>query len=147
MSIALNLLDLFRKSSIDPSRSAAKSGTLKMAFCAATTPDQNADQYMDDSFAATEFSGTGYSRLTLANVTFTMDASGNVKFDADDPATTSQNAGGDSDGRRVVILYDTGTDSTSEVVAYSDDAGSDFGFVSGDLDVTISTSGIYVAAR
>ena len=27
------------------------------------------------------------------------------------------------------------------------DAGADFGFVSGDLDCTISTSGIYVAAR
>jgi len=148
MATALNMMDLFRKTSIDPSRSAAKSGTLKMLFFSAFTPDQNADQYISDFVPATnEFSGTGYARLTLANVTFTMDASGNVKFDADDPSTTAQNASGDSDGRRVVIAYDTGTDATSEVVCFSDDTGANFGFVSGSLDCTISTSGIYVAAR
>ena len=146
MAINLNLFDLFRKTSADPSRSAAIAGTLKIMHCTTFTPDLNADQYVSD-IVANEVSGTGYSRGALATPTYTMDASGNIKFDADDPAQLAQNASGFSTGRRCAIEYDTGTDSSSTLVAVSDDAGADYGNVAGTLDVVLNASGIWTSAR
>lgn len=146
MAINFNLLDLYRKTLTDYSRSAAVSGTLKLAHLTAITPNQNTDQYVSD-FVANEVSGTGYSRLALATPTHTMDASGNITFDADDPAQIAQSGAGFSNGRRVLIEFDTGTDSTSSVVGYSDDAGADYGNVAGTLDVALNASGIWTSAR
>jgi hypothetical protein len=94
-------------------------------------------------------SGTNYTAggNACASPTWSDDAGGTLKFDADDPATWSQHASGFSNGRRIVLYYDTGTGSTSRLVGYSDAAGADFGNVAGDLSVTFNAAGIYTSPR
>lgn len=149
MATAVNLYDTWRETLADPTRSSAISGTLKAAILTNSyTPNQNTDEFFDD-VSTYEVSGTGYTAggNACASPTWTLDGSGNITFDASDPSTWSQNASGFSDGRRVVFYYDTGTDSTSQLVAYSDAAGADFGNVSGDFSVSLNASGLYVSAR
>lgn len=149
MAITLNLYDTWRAHVANPARSAATAGTLKaMIVTSSYTPNQNTHDFKDD--VSGEVSGTGYTARgnALASPSWTgPDGSGNIVFDADDPAVWTQNAGGFSNGRRVIIYYDTGTDNTSRLVAYSADAGADFGNVAGDLEIALNAAGIYVSER
>lgn len=147
-SITLNLYDNWRKTLADPA-SGAVSGTLKVAIVTSSyTPNQNTHDFWDD-VSTNEVSGTGYTAggNALASPTISMDGSGNVTLDADDPSTWSQDGSGFSNGRRYIVYYDTSTGSTSRLVAYSNDAGADFGNVAGDLTLAVNASGLYTSAR
>lgn len=150
MAVTFNLYDEWREAVGDPARSAAISGTLKLAIVtSAYTPDQAAHDFWDD-VSASEVSGTGYTAggNACASPTWTDGgAGGTLTFDANDPATWSQNAGGFSNGRRAILYYDTGTPGTSRLVGYSNDFGADAGNVAGDFSVTFNASGIYTSAR
>ena len=63
------------------------------------------------------------------------------------PAAWAQDASGFSNGRRAVLYYDTATDATSRLVAYSNDFGADGGNVGDDFTVAFSASGIHTSAR
>jgi hypothetical protein len=129
----------------DPSRSAAISGTLKLAIVTNSYTQSDAHNFWDD-VSANEVSGTGYTAggNACASPTITR-SSGTVTFDASDPSAWSQNASGFSNGRRFILYYDTGTGSTSHLVAYSAAAGADFGNVSGSVTFTFNASGIYTS--
>lgn len=150
MATTLNLYDQWRDIVADPTRAAAIAGTLKCAIVTASySPDQNADDFWSD-VSANEVSGTGYTAGGNACATPTWsgpDGAGLLTFDASDPATWSQNAAGFSNGRYAVFYYDTGTGSTSRLVAYSANFGADAGNVAGDFSVAINAAGIYTAPR
>lgn len=124
-------------------------GTLKMALVtSAYTPNQNTNDFWDD-VSANEVSGTGYTAggNALANPTVTLSGAGLVTVDADDPATWAQDGSGFSNARRAVIYEDSGTASTSPVVAYSDDFGQDLGNVGGDLTIALDAAGLFTSPR
>jgi len=151
MATALNLYDTFRKKQISGSGATnLTSLTLKMMLVTSGyTPNQNTHDFRDD-LGATEVSGTGYTAggNALATVTATLDGSGNITIDANDPATWAQNAGGFSNARRAVIYVARGgASSADELVAYSADFGSDLGNASADLTITLNASGLITSAR
>ncbi len=143
---AWNLYDTWRDNRLDDT-SAAVAGTLKVALVDATTPDQNLHDFFDDII--TEVIGTGYTAggNAAASPTYTLSVAGLITFDASDPATWAQDAAGFSTARRAILYYDTGTASTSRLVAYSDDFGADRGNVSGDFSIAFDAAGIYTQAR
>jgi len=146
-AITFNLYDEWRKTLADPA-SGAVSGTLRVAVVTGSyTPNQNTHNFWDD--VTNEVTGTGYTArgAALASPTITMDGSGNVKLDADDPTAWAQDAAGFTNGRRYIVYYDTTVNSTSRLVGYTNDAGADFGNVAGELAVTINASGLYTSAR
>jgi hypothetical protein len=146
----LNLYDQWRDIAADPTRAAAVAGTLKAAIVtAAYTLDQNLHDFWSD-VSANEVSGSNYTAggNACASPTWTgPDGSGVLTFDAGDPAAWLQHASGFSDGRRVIVYYDTGTGSTSRLVAYSNDFGADSGNVAGDFSVAFDAAGIYTSPR
>lgn len=149
MAITLNLYDEWREIVADPTRAAAIAGTLKCAFVtSAYTPDQAVHDFWDD-VSANQVSGTNYTPggNACSTPTWNDNAGGTLFFDANDPTTWSQSASGFSNGRRAILYYDTGTASTSRLVAYTNDAGADFGNVAGNLDVQFNASGIYTSPR
>jgi len=150
MPTTLNLYDTWRDFVADPTRAAAVSGTLKcMLVTSAYTPNQNTDEFVTGPIAA-EVSGTGYTARgnACSSPTWTgPDGTGVSTFDANDPATWTQNAGGFTNARRAIIYYDTGTNGTSRLVAYSNDAGADLGNVAADLAVQFNAAGIYTSPR
>ena len=119
----------------------------KVALVTATTPDQNLDEFFDDII--TEVSGTNYTAggNVCANPALTLDGSGGVKFDSDDPATWAQSGSGFSTARRAILYRDSGVAATSELVAYSDDFGADRGNVAGAFSVELDAAGIWTSAR
>lgn len=146
--MAWNLYDLRRKYSHDPA-SAAIAGTLKMAVVTGIyTPDINLHEFWS-SVVANEVAGTGYTAggNACANPLVTMDVSGNVTFDADDPAAWAVNAAGFSNGRRFILFWDTGVAATSRLHAYSDDFGADKGNVAGEFAGAMDPLGIHTQAR
>lgn len=101
------------------------------------TPVRATHEFWDD-VSADEVSGTNYTSggFTLANVS--VDVSSNtVSITADNPSQLGQSGSGFSDGRYFVIYKDTGTPSTSPLIAY-DNLGADFGNVAGPLTLDIS---------
>ena len=127
----------------------AVSGTLRVALVtSAYTPNQNTDDFWND-VSANEVSGTNYTAggNAAASPTYTMSGAGLETFDASDPATWAQDAAGFSNARRAILYYDTGTASTSRLVAYSDDFGSDRGNTGGDFSISFDAAGIYTNAR
>lgn len=151
MATTLNLFDNWRKIVADPTRAAAISGTLKMALFASFSPNQNTYDYYDDCTPGTnEVTGSNYTARgnALATPTWTgPSGAGLLTFDATDPTTWSQHASGFSNARRAIIYYDTGVNSTSTLVGYTDDFGADVGNVAGDLSITLNASGIYTSPR
>jgi hypothetical protein len=122
VATTLNLYDQWRDIAADPTRAAAVAGTLKAAIVtAAYTLDQNLHDFWDD-VSANEVSGTNYTAWL-------------------------QHASGFSNGRRVIVYYDTGTGSTSRLVGYSNDFGADSGNVAGDFSVAFDAAGIYTSPR
>lgn len=150
MPTTLNLYDTWRDHVADPTRAAAVSGTLKcMLVTASYTPNQNTDEFVTTPIT-NEVSGTGYTARGNACASPTWsgpDGSGVSTFDASDPATWTQNAAGFSNARRAVFYYDTGTNGTSRLVAYTDNYGADLGNVAADLVVQINAAGIYTSPR
>lgn len=153
MATTFNLFDNYRKTVADPARAAAIAGTLKLAIFKAMTigtTEQGAWDFYNDLTAATnEVTGTGYTALgnACATPTWTGPTAGVLTFDASNPATWAQNAGGFSIGRRAILFYDTGVDTTSTLVGFSDDFGADLGNVASDFSVAFSASGIYTSSR
>jgi hypothetical protein len=149
MATTLNLYDEWRNIIADPTRAAAIAGTLKAAIVTGTySVDQNLHDFFND--ITNEVTGTGYTAggNACASPAWTgPDGSGVLTFDASDPATWAQNGAGFSNGRRVILYYDTGVSTTSRLVGYSDDFGADSGNVAGDFTVTFNASGIYTSSR
>lgn len=150
MATTFNLYDIYRKTVSDPTRAAAVAGTLKaMITTAAYAPNQNTDQFVTTPIAF-EVTGTGYTARGNACTAPTWtgpDGSGNLTFDANDPATWTQNALGFTNGRRVIVYYDTGTNGTSTLVGYSADFGADLSMVPADVAVVFNVAGIYTGPR
>ena len=144
---AWNLYDTWRENRLDDTN-AAVAGTLKVALVLGTyTPDQNLHDFWND--ITNEVTGTGYTALgnAAATPTYTLSGAGLITFDAADPATWSQDAAGFSQARRAILFYDTAVNTTSMLVAYSDDFGADRGNVSGDFSIAFDATGIYTQAR
>lgn len=146
----MNLYDQWRDTVADPTRAAAIAGTLKcMLVTASYTPNQNTDQFVTTPIA-NEVTGTGYTARGNACATPTWtgpDGAGLMTFDASDPAAWAQDPAGFNTARRAVLYYDTGTNGTSVLVAYSADFGVAVGNVAGDLSITFNAAGIYTAPR
>lgn len=150
-SVNFNLYDIFRRKQVSGNGGVNLSSlTVKcMVVTGSYTPNQNTHDFRDD-LGATEVSGTGYTSggNTLANPVVSLDGSGNVTVDFDDPATWSQNASGFTDGRRAVIYVARGgASSADELIGYTDDFGADKGNVDGDFSIAINASGLYTSAR
>lgn len=150
MPTTLNLYDQWRDNVADPARAAAVAGTLKCAIVTSGyTVDQNLHDFWNDA-SASEVSGSNYTAGGNACASPTWsgpDGAGLMTFDASDPATWLQHASGFSNGRRAIIYYDTGTSSTSRLVAYTADFGADSGNVAGDFSVAFNAAGIYTGPR
>lgn len=150
MPTTLQLYDPWRDHVADPTRAAAVSGTLKcMLVTSGYTPDQNTHEFITSAIGS-EVSGSGYTARgnACASPTWTgPDGTGVSTFDANDPATWAQNAGGFTNARRAIFYYDTGVNGTSRLVAYSNDAGADLGNVAADLAVQFNAAGIYTSPR
>lgn len=121
--------------------------TMKCALVAAGyTPNQNTHDFFDD--ITNEVTGTGYTAggNTVANVTVSLDGSGNITIDGDDPATWTQDAAGFSTAVRAVLYADSGVAATSALIAYSGTftAG---GNVAGPFSIQLDASGIMTSAR
>lgn len=103
-------------------------------------PDRAAHDYFAD--VTNEVTGTNYSAggVSLANPTLTTAANA-VKFDADDPSSIAQSAGGFSNGRNLILYLDTGNAATSTLIAYHA-AVADFGNVAGALAIQLAAGGI-----
>lgn len=150
--MAWNLYDKFRQNQHESGQFDMEDTvtyTVKVAIVTnAYTPDQSLHDFWND-VSPNEVSGTGYTAggNSCANPTITLSGAGLITFDADDPATWSQDAGGFTNGRRFILYYDSGTASTSPVVAYSDAEASDFGNVDGPVTLTLDAAGIWTQAR
>jgi hypothetical protein len=150
MATTLNLYDLWRDHVADPTRAAAVSGTLKcMLVTSAYTPNQNTDEFVTTPIAS-EVTGTGYTARgnACASPSWTGPSGGGLlTFDASDPAAWAQNAAGFTNARRAIFYYDTGTNGTSRLVAYTNDYGADLSSVPADVEVQINVAGIYTSPR
>src|SRR3990167_97217 len=118
--------------------------TLKVKISTVTyTPSASAHDFIDD--VRKEVSGTNYTAggPTLDNVTVTL-AAGVVTVDCDDEVI-AQHASGFSTGRNLTLYKDTGTASTSPIIAHYV-AASDFGNVSGDLTLQPAATGLFTVS-
>lgn len=150
-AVTLNLYDVFRKKNASGSSGVdlVALTTKCMIVAAGYTPDQNLHDFRDD-LGANEVSGTNYTAggNTCANPIVTMSAAGFVTMDYDDPAVWLQSGAGFTTARRLIFyIARGGAASVDELVAYSNDFGSDKGNVTGDFTVVINASGFFTAAR
>ena len=113
-------------------------GTPKLSFMATGyTPNAGTDSYWADISASRAANTTD---VTLASVTTTLD-SGNarVEFDTANPSLSTITA----TTNKYTIWVDTGTDSTSPVLATIDIAEGTLSPVSGTLEITVNAEGHY----
>jgi len=114
--------------------------TIKVALTtSAYTPDQDAHDYFND--ITNQVTGTGYTAggVTLASKTIGYTNGTNVtKFDAADVSWTSSTI----TARYAVIYVDTGTASTSALLAYVDFA-TDQSSSSGTFSIVWDAAGIF----
>lgn len=147
---AWNLYDIFRRKQIHGEGAIdLDTVTIKCAFVTSGyTPNQNTHDFWNDA-SASEVSGSNYTAggNTVGGITVTLSGAGLVTVDGNDPATWTQHASGFSNARRAILYRDTGTGTTSELIAYSDDFGADKGNVGGDLTIAFDAAGIFTAAR
>lgn len=102
------------------------------------TPDQDAHDYVDD--VTNEVSGTGYTAggATLASKAVTQDDTDDLaKFDAADVTWSSSTI----TARAAVLYQDTGTPSTSLLIAYID-FGEDRSSINADFKIEWHADGI-----
>jgi hypothetical protein len=113
--------------------------TIKVMLCTSTyTPDQDAHIYK--SSVTNEVTGTGYTAggATLASKTITYTgASNTITLDAADVTWSSSTI----TARYAVIYDDTGTASTSPLIAYVD-FGADVSSSGGNFTITWDATGI-----
>jgi len=148
-TVTFNLYDQFRVNSWNGGAVDFDTDLLKMAVVTgAYTLDQNLHDAFDD-ISANEVSGTGYTAggNSCSNIAPVVNGAGLVTVDCGDPAVWSQNGAGFSNGRRAILYFDTTVPSTSALIGFSDDFGSDQGNLNGDFTVTINAAGIFTAAR
>ena len=148
-AVVLNMNDIYRKEMNDANAQDLSVVTIKaMIVTNSFTPNQNTDEFITAA-DANEVSGTGYTAggNTCANGTVTMNGSGLVTVDCDDPASYAQNGAGFSNGRYVLLYIDTGTPATSRIIATSAAFASDQGNVAGAFTTTINAAGIFTMAR
>ena len=120
--------------------------TVKIALATATyTPAVDTHDFFDD--ITNEVTGTNYTAggNACGNKSVSAPSSGVVTVDADDPATWSESGTGFSDARYAVLYKDTGTASTSPVIAYYD-LTTDQGNTTGDLTLSFDAAGIFTAS-
>ena len=103
---------------------------------ASIDPDTDA-LYSGLTAVATGTAWTG--PVALSNVSCGLDVSNDLVFDADDPASISQDSGGGFSNARSLVIYETGT---GYIVAHHTE-GSSFGNVSGPINITLSADGIW----
>ena len=118
--------------------------TLKVVVLDNTfSPDtgiSSSQEHFDDISAKEVATATAYTGpITLASVTLVLTA-GKSTFDAAD-ITIAADAGGFTDGRYIVFYKDSGTPSTSPLIAVGD-LGADKSLVSGSLTFTWASTGI-----
>jgi hypothetical protein len=149
-----NLYDKFRQGQITGLAGTGAidivNATVKIALVTSTeTPDQDADDFWSDA-SANEVSGTNYTAggNAVANITVgNPTTAGLITVDGDDPATWSQSTAGFTNARRAILYEDTGTGTTSGLIAYSDAFSADRGNVDGDFSITLDAAGIFTSAR
>ncbi len=110
-----------------------------MLVTSSYSPNQDTHDFIDD-VSANEVSGTGYTAggQALANKAVTADNTDNEGvFDADDPSWTTATI----TARGAVFYKDTGTPSTSPVIAYMD-FGSDKSSSAGTFTIALNAEGI-----
>ena len=152
VAVTLNLYDKFREHSFDGGavnfETPGGNGIKAALVTAAYTVDQNLHDFFDD-VSANEVSGTGYTAggNVMANGAVTISGAGLVTVDLDDPAVWTQDAGGFTNARRVIVYRDSTVAATSEVIAFSNDFGADKGNVDGDFSATVNAAGLYTAPR
>lgn len=150
-TVTQNLYDKFREGCFDGNainfETPGGNGIKCMIVTATYTPDQNLHDFKDD--ITNEVTGTGYTAggNVMSTGAVTVNGSGLVTVDIGDPATWTQDGAGFSNGRRAVIYHDTGVGSTSRLVSYSNDFGSDQGNLNGDFSVTVNAAGLFTSAR
>ena len=99
------------------------------------------DDFFDD-LEATEVTGTGYTAGGETPGTPTVnEAAGVVTYDAID-VSWAQNGGGFTDARHAILYHDTGTPTTSALVATMD-MGVDKSNVNGALTLEFAGTGIF----
>lgn len=133
MAIALNKYTKFTLKQYNGSGVDFDTDTIKAALVTSSyTPTQDTDEFFS-SVNTYEVSGSGYTAggSAIANKSVAA-AAGVVKFDGDD-VVFSENAAGFTNGARVVLYKDTGTASTSPVIAYSDSISPALNNTSGDV--------------
>jgi hypothetical protein len=113
--------------------------TIKVAMVTSSySPDKDADDYFDD--VTNEVSGTGYTAggKALTNKSVSQDNTNDrAKFDADDVTWTVATI----TARAAVIYEDTGTDSTSPLIAFVD-FGEDYSTSGEDFTIEWHADGI-----
>jgi hypothetical protein len=113
--------------------------TIKVALCTSSySPDQDVHDFFDD--ITNEVTGTGYTAggATLGSKTIGYTAGTNVtKLDAADTTWSSSTI----TARYAIIYLDTGTASTSPLLAYID-FGEDKSSSAGDFTITWDAAGI-----
>jgi len=116
--------------------------TVKVALLTnAYIPDRATHQFWSD-VSVSEVTGTNYAAGGNEAGTKTVSTTINVTtFDANDPAAWIQSGTGFSNARYAILYKDTGTPTTSPLIAYHD-FGSDVGNVAGDLTVQFDAAGI-----
>lgn len=111
-----------------------------MILTSAYTPNKATDGFRSD-IVANEVSGTNYTaRGILLSGKYVTLTSGVITIGAAD-ITVSQSGSGFSTGQTLVIYKDSGTNSTSPLIAFNN-VGSAFGNLVGDLSILINTNGI-----
>lgn len=111
--------------------------TIKVALTTSSyTPNQDTHDFFDD--VTNEVTGTGYTAGGATLGSKTLGNTNNViKFDAADTSWTTSTI----TARRAVIYKDTGTPSTSPLVAWVD-FGADVSSSSGTFQITWDSAGI-----
>ena len=141
MAATIAIYNYYKKFLLDGTDIDLDNDTIKVALCTSDyTPDIDNHDYFDD--ITDELSGGGYTAggKTLSNVSLSIDtANDKVKFDADDVTWTDLTA---TNVRYAIIYKDTGTASTSPLIAYVD-FGEDKTFSNADLKITWSANGIF----
>lgn len=125
----------------NPINFGASGDTIKLMIVTSSyTPDQTNDEFITAA-NANEVSGTNYTAggVTLASKTLTV--TGHVLTFGCATITIAQSAGGFSNGRIACLYKDSGSPTTSRLIAYYDFGGNK-GNVAGDLQL-IDASGIF----
>ena len=114
----------------------AGANTLKLAIVTDAVIDPDTDSTYPGGLTAVGTATAWTGPITLATLTCGL-SSGDLIFDADDPAQIATDAGGFTDGRSIVIYEDT----NSHILCHHTE-GANFGNVDGPININFSADGI-----